>query len=152
MNASRGVLKRSTCGIHAVSGQGDLAPVPINPVAGMIARPAIILSEPAGIPADLRAMLAWIGWRLEQREGRWSKVPVNLKTGKAAKSNDPSTWCDFTTALEAYQRRNCSGLGLCRTEDLIFIDLDGCLDSTGELRPYSWAQGVVDALQGRAYF
>jgi hypothetical protein len=118
-------------------------------------RPAILALNPGGIPTDLLGMKAWIGWRLELRNGRdglvWSKIPINLTSGKFAKSNDPTTWCDFGAALLEHKRRGCDGIAFCRTADLLLIDLDGCLDAAGRLLPYGWARETLDRLTGRAY-
>src|SRR5690349_12899905 len=90
------------------------------------------------IPQELRQTDAWIGWRFELRKlglGKeaWAKVPIDLRTGFHAKTDDRSTWCDWATAVAEFRAGRYSGLGLCRTKDWAFIDLDGCLDSDGRL-------------------
>ena len=48
-------------------------------------------------------------------------------------------------------RYGCDGIGLCRTDDYLFIDLDGCLDADGNLRPFPWASKILAVVCGRAY-
>jgi hypothetical protein len=105
----------------------------------------------AAIPAELRDIPAWVGWRSVQREGRWTKEPVNIRTGGLAASDNPATWVDFQAAVANYKRLNCDGVGLCRTGDLTFIDMDGCVDANGKLLPFEWATKIWQAVSGRAY-
>jgi hypothetical protein len=78
-------------------------------------------------------------------------VPINAVTGGPAKSDDPSTWADFQTALEGYVRLGCDGIGMCRTGDYIFAELDGALDDDDRLLDFPWASKIYDAVKGRAY-
>ena len=45
-----------------------------------------------------------------------------------------------------------NGLGCVRTGDLVFIDLDGCRNATTGSITEAWANVVIAALAGRAYF
>ena len=79
-------------------------------------------------------------------DGRETKAPVNPNTGEWAKSNDPSTWSDFETALEQYQSSNrLSGIGFVFTasDDFAGVDLDDCLDKRGE---FIWGRDIVSGL------
>ena len=54
------------------------------------------------IPAELTALPQWVCWHYEQRDGQPTKPPINPRSnGKLlyARSNDPTTWADFTTAV-----------------------------------------------------
>lgn len=119
--------------------------------------PSILPLNVGAIPADLRALRAWIGWRLMLRTNprtknpRWTKEPINLHTGGLAETDNPNTWVDFETAVKRYTIYGCDGIGLCRTGDLIFIDLDGVLDQTGNLLAFGWAFKILSAIQDRAY-
>ncbi|CAG0976244.1 hypothetical protein GEOBC_01554 [Geobacteraceae bacterium] len=87
------------------------------------------------IPAELKAIPRWLLWRLEDRNGKPSKMPYQAD-GRPAKVNDPTTWTDFNTALAAYLAGGWSGLGIALAEDddLTGVDLDKCLNpDTGEL-------------------
>jgi putative DNA primase/helicase len=81
----------------------------------------------------------------------WSKQPINLRSGALAETDNPDTWVDFLTAVRTYRDFGCDGIGICRTEDLIFGELDGVIDADGNLRPFPWALKVFDAVRGRAY-
>lgn len=98
------------------------------------------MSRYEGIPQELRGLPCWVC----HREG--DKVPIDPKTGRNAKSNDPGTWGTFEQAT-GWAARNGGGIGFEFAEDAPFcgIDLDHVRDAdTGELAP--WAREVVDAL------
>lgn len=63
------------------------------------------------------------------------KRPINPHTGRAGKTNDPSTWSDYETAVKAAQRWQLDGVGYVFTTDLgiVGIDLDKCIDADGQL-------------------
>ena len=77
------------------------------------------------IPAELKALPNWVCWS-------GSKLPKNPKTGGNAMSNNPSTWGDFETAVEAVKKYNFDGIGFMfdGVHDYFGVDLDKCLDNT----------------------
>ncbi|MBK8977647.1 MAG: PriCT-2 domain-containing protein [Planctomycetes bacterium] len=82
-------------------------------------------------PAELVALPRWIAWNgaLDER-GRLSKTPLDARTGRGARTNDPSTWATFDAAL-AYALRTdrVGGLGFVLTDsDYWALDLDHVLD------------------------
>src|SRR5262245_31271452 len=90
------------------------------------------------VPLELRARPQWVGWRYERRNGTQTKIPINARTGREAKSNDPKTWSTFDEALAAVERFDCAGVGFVFSadDDFFGVDLDGCRDrDTGELTP-----------------
>src|SRR6185369_12849734 len=105
-------------------------------------RPAILPADLAGIPQIFRDAPAWVGYRLISVPGRngprWTKLPINIRTGKRASASDRSTWVDYETAMRDYRRRGCDGVGMCRTGDWLFVDMDGCLTDDGRLLDYPW--------------
>lgn len=106
----------------------------------------MIAVNPAGIPAELKAIPHWVLWRLEERDGKPTKTPYQAN-GQIAKVNDPATWTSFDEALAAYQAGGFSGVGIVLTDDddLVGTDLDKCLNlDTGELEPT--AAAIVAAL------
>ena len=116
------------------------------------AKPALLPLNAAGIPPDLRAVRAWVGWKWKlERNGRWTKVPVNVKTGRLAETDDDKTWSDFDMALQNYKRVRCDGIGLCRAGDLVFIDCDGVFDANGDLLAFPWVEKILSALRGRVH-
>lgn len=104
---------------------------------------------PENIPKELKALPQWLVWRLECRKGKPTKIPIDAKTGRFAKSNDPATWCDFKTAIKAYDSGRYSGIGFAFAKDdgLCGVDLDHVIDpATGEIQP--WALEVVEIFRG----
>ena len=100
-------------------------------------------------PAELRARDQWVCWRLEERDGKATKVPYQAQgQHQRADSTRPETWSSFTRAL-AYHRANpwTSGIGYVLSADdpFVGVDLDHCRDpESGAL--LSWAQKIVKRL------
>lgn len=89
------------------------------------------------IPSILTDRDQWVAWRWEFREGKFTKVPINPRSGKRAKANDPSTWATFAEACQCAARLNI-GIGYVfhQSDPVAGIDFDDCLDpETGELDP-----------------
>jgi len=95
------------------------------------------------IPAELRALQRWLGWRYIERDGRATKVPICARSGGAASATDPTTWCDYPTAASRARTQRC-GIGIMLGDGLTGVDLDDCASDTGELTP--WAREIVAAL------
>ena len=49
------------------------------------------LSQFKDIPPQLEAPDQWVNWKYELRDGKWTKVPKNPRTGSNARVNDPLT-------------------------------------------------------------
>jgi hypothetical protein len=97
---------------------------------------------PDGIPEELKQLPHWVLWRWEQRNGRPTKPLYSAKsndTPQYAKSNDPETWVDFTTALDKYNSdAKCffQGIGFVLTNTpFVGIDFDGVVQN-GQIEPY----------------
>jgi putative DNA primase/helicase len=116
-------------------------------------RPAILPLNVDAVSAVFRAMPAWVGFQFRKMKSKWTKVPINLLTGGLAETDNPSTWVDFPTALTTYKQERllCDGIGLVRTGDFVFLDLDGVLDPDGDLLPYEWAHKIWAALPDDVY-
>ena len=114
-------------------------------------RPTLLQVNPTNIPDELRSIQAWVGWRLVLDSGHWTKKPVDIKTGKPAGTDRPTTWCDFETAIRNYRQISCDGIGLCRTADFVFIDCDGVLNHDGTLLRLPWAEKILCAITGHGY-
>jgi putative DNA primase/helicase len=98
------------------------------------------------IPELLAERPQWVNWRLEERDGKETKVPYTPGTLRRASSTDLMTWRTFSEALEAYERSEppYDGIGFvfCSADPLAGIDLDGCRDpETGTIEP--WAQKII---------
>lgn len=98
------------------------------------------MSDYETVPQALKNRPNWIVWRLEERDGKETKVPYDAKTGQFAKSNNPSTWANFEQAADSVvesflNERPYNGIGICHSDDLASIDCDGVLRD-GKLEPY----------------
>lgn len=90
------------------------------------------------IPEELKKLNKWVCWQLT--DGR--KVPINARTGGFAQSNNPDTWSDFTTAVNAAPK--FSGIGFVFDGSGYFgVDIDKA-DSAIE----AWKQGDGDNIVG----
>lgn len=90
----------------------------------------------ADIPEELRACPQWVGWRLVDREGKATKVPICPHTGGMASSTTPATWGTFDAALAGAVSRRWDGVGFVFSPDDPYcgIDLDEVVDEvTGEM-------------------
>jgi primase-polymerase (primpol)-like protein len=94
------------------------------------------------IPQELKDSPRWVCWKQVGDK----KLPINARTGQAAKSNDPSTWSTFDDVVAAATADDSlAGLGFMLGEGFAGVDLDGCIDSTGQIQP--WAQDLIAELQ-----
>ncbi len=96
------------------------------------------------IPQELRDLPQWVNWRLEERGGKPTKIPVNARTGAPASSTDSATWATFPEALAACGRGGVDGVGFVfsSSDPYAGIDLDKVRDpSTGIMEP--WAKKMV---------
>lgn len=77
------------------------------------------------IPHELKQLHHWCGYKLQQRNGKTTKIPIDANTGDLGKSNDESTWADFQTALDSINKFNCDGIGFYFKPPYFGIDIDG---------------------------
>jgi putative DNA primase/helicase len=96
------------------------------------------------IPRELKELDRWVCWRVEQRDGKPTKVPINPQTGNRAMSDNPSTWSDFVTAVDRMQGDNLPGIGFMLGGGYVGgryvgVDMDHCRNpETGELTEEAW--------------
>jgi hypothetical protein len=90
----------------------------------------------------MRSQRRWVVWRYElnAKRTRWTKVPHRADGGGLAKSNDPSTWCHFETALQAYASGRYDGIGYALGDGFAGVDMDGCLSDTGT---FVWGAEII---------
>lgn len=89
----------------------------------------------SNIPEELQMVPHWILWRIEEKDGKKTKVPYQV-TGEWAQSNNKRTWSTFYTAVKTYQKGGYDGIGFMFSKDdpYIGIDIDHCMED-GEFSP-----------------
>ncbi len=104
-----------------------------------MSKPTALAPKPETIPAEIKPIKAWVMWRYELKEQKWTKVPYQ-QNGKKARSNDPSTWGSFTYAIE-HCRPDFDGIGfmLSKQHGIVGVDLDHCVGET--VKP--WAVKIM---------
>jgi primase-polymerase (primpol)-like protein len=96
---------------------------------------------------SIRDLRQWLCWRIEDRDGKPTKVPYDPSTGEKAESTNPKTWTSYEKARGACRDHGYEGIGFVFTpeDDLCGVDLDRCLDpETGEIE--GWVQEVIGEL------
>lgn len=73
------------------------------------------------IPSELKQLKQWVCWSGD-------KLPKNARTGGNAQSNNPETWCDFDTAVQAVEKYHFNGIGFMLSSPYFGVDLDDCFD------------------------
>ena len=94
------------------------------------------------IPQELRNLKQWGLFELKWVESRKknTKIPINPYDGSAGKSNDPSTWSDFDTAMRALNDvERADGLAFYFANGYVGLDIDH-IDSNLE----DWRAGDND--------
>lgn len=97
------------------------------------------------IPEELKKENRWVCWRLVERSGRPTKIPINPATGGQAMSNNPDTWSDYWTAHDKSITEGYSGIGFMLGDGVVGVDIDGCRDlETGKLTEL--AKDIINTL------
>lgn len=103
------------------------------------------------LPAILKQIPNWIQWKLEERDGKQTKVPYVVGTNRTAATNNPSDWHGFKTAIANVSTINASeGLGFvingkAAELGLVGFDIDGCRKpENGEIT--EWAYRLIKCL------
>jgi putative DNA primase/helicase len=65
---------------------------------------------------NIRGLDQWVCWRLEERDGKPSKIPYSPLTGKRASSTNPATWASYSEAVAAYKEGDYDGIGFVFTK------------------------------------
>jgi len=96
------------------------------------------------IPAELKEYPNWVCYGED-------KTPINPRTGKGAKANDPATWTDYETAKAAAEKHGW-GIGFeFSGTPYAGVDLDDCFDDCG-ISPTPEAQAIIDELDSYTEF
>jgi hypothetical protein len=95
------------------------------------------------VPVQLKQKPNWVRWKLEEVNGRLTKIPYQLNGNKASSAN-PETWNTYDNIVKGAVIDRTQGIGIMTDGTFIGFDLDGCLNpQTRELA--KWAQKIVDA-------
>jgi len=103
----------------------------------------------ANIPQELKARRQWVCYRIEERDGKKTKIPYRTDkvVRRKARTNDPATWHTFDEVLEAVgePRNRFDGIGfmLSDADPYVFIDLDHIVDG-GVIE--KWAREIIDTV------
>ena len=98
------------------------------------------------LPEEMRQRPQWVVWKLEERDGKPTKVPYIAGGSGKASSTDSLTWRSFEEAVQALETGRYNGIGFVFSSGDPFagVDLDDCRDpETGELE--EWAAKIVEA-------
>ncbi len=97
------------------------------------------------IPESLKRLNQWVCFKLEynKKKGKYDKIPKDPKTGYNAKANDPATWSDYQTAVNAVSKYGFDGIGIEFANGIFGVDLDGVVKD-GKLTPE--AQDIIKTL------
>lgn len=108
-------------------------------------KPEVLPVNFEGIPSDLKTRPDWVLWRLIEKDGKWTKPPIQA-SGKYAKPNDQATWATFEEVRKAYEGGGFDGIGMVLRDGNCGIDLDHVLAPDGSLE--LWAQEIVEQFVG----
>lgn len=98
------------------------------------------------LPLKLIQSAAFCNWIYywKDSENRWTKVPINPRSGAWAESNNRDTFATLDDATSSIKRNSEKGLGVGVFDDLCAIDIDSCVDDEGTLSPM--AQDIVSVM------
>lgn len=104
-------------------------------------RPRAVPPDLDGIPGALKKLNHWVLWQFiwKDETQQWSKIPINAKTFKFAKSDSPETWSSFDEASQAYRNEpeSFDGVGFVFSvnDPYCGIDFDNCVNTDGSIDP-----------------
>lgn len=78
------------------------------------------------IPKELKENALFCLYKLEQRKGKQTKVPYQVRGARADPSN-PKCFANFNTVECAYKKGGYAGLGVGVFEPYVMIDIDHCV-------------------------
>ncbi|NFA41315.1 hypothetical protein EXM65_01675 [Clostridium botulinum] len=86
------------------------------------------------IPIELRELKQWVLWKLEDKNGKPTKIPYTISNKKADTTNS-DTWESFDNVVQAYKSGGYSGIGFVfsKDDDYVGIDFDHCINDKGIL-------------------
>jgi hypothetical protein len=93
----------------------------------------------------------WVVWKwIVDKNGKKTKPPYQgAAPDRNASSTDPTTWCDFNTAMRAYCSHKADGIGFALdASGLAAFDIDDCIDAAGVT--HRWAIALVNRCRSYA--
>jgi len=116
---------------------------------GRAAKPSALKYKAAEVPVELRALTRWVVWDYRWDGTRWTKTPINARTGGGAMTNNPATWAPYASAEAALlEDSTLAGLGFNLGDGWVGIDLDNCVDWINGFSPL--AKKILATVQGYA--
>jgi len=103
---------------------------------------------------ELATYNQFIVYKLQPRKnhiGKMDKIPINHYTLKPVNAHDSTNWLDAATALvisSLYGAEYGVGFVFTKNDPFFFIDIDDCLDSSGDMSPL--AKDVCATFPGAA--
>src|SRR6266480_2205576 len=100
----------------------------------------------SGMLSELLPYPHFVVWKYAVEQGKLKKRPYHPRTNLPARTNDPSTWTNVTTALKALATGRYNGIGFVFSESDPFTgtDLDACVSKDGSIA--AWAQEIITTL------
>jgi putative DNA primase/helicase len=150
LNGSHTSYPSNGAGVNSKSGKPE---APANQTSSGVRdkaqskrRRKYLADDPLPFPPKMTGRKQWICWKLTEVPGKTKldKTPFNPVTGTLASSDDPGTWTDYATAVQAVRAGKFDALGFVLTKDtgLVVLDIEECIDESGHVA--DWAQREVD--------
>lgn len=76
----------------------------------------------SNIPKELKELNQWCNWKLVNRNGKETKIPIDSKSGDFAQSNNENTWSDYETSL--VEADEYDGIGFFFKDPYFGVDID----------------------------
>ena len=76
------------------------------------------------LPEEMRQRRQWVVWKLEERDGKPTKVPYIAGGSGKASSTDSLTWRSFEEAVQALETGRYNGIGFVFSSGEPFAGID----------------------------
>src|SRR5260370_12987125 len=87
----------------------------------------IVESQFENIPEELRQLPQWVCWRIEQREGKPTKLPKQ-PSGVNASSTASKTWSTFERGVQTNGQFDGIGFVFTKQAEYTGVDVGKCRD------------------------